>query len=500
MIRTLTSLAQSIARADAYIGAPKTDIPIRRVGGYHLGSDADPDNKADQQLDSFRGIVYAAVDKIARRLAQLNVTLYQNELKGDEIKKTRVFVHPFLRIFDSTNGFKPHEEFNVWEFKYTIQTSLDTTGELWVLVERDAYGRPARVTPLPANRMTVAISKETGQVVGYFYVPKGTTKDAGGIFFPKRKWDYLHKNLTEPFIWYARYPSPRGIEDPRGWSPVKAAAYAYDINLFEQIYKRNFLQQGAQLGGILQSETSLSKDQIEEYIDQFKHRHSGMHNAGLPMVLPKMLKWTTTEPTPRDMQWAEAINMTQSQILQIYGISDAKLGRADIGNRNTADAMDVTFNREVIKSRLDMLSASLNTDFVPVFPKQSEKLYFSVEFEDPVPADSAQNMAKERQDIELNVITRNEVRTQRGVKPMGKFGDQVFIPLTHVAVDPFETKLELSQDDKELLGFIDPAEQAQIAADAKAKADSEAEAAAGKKKDGETDPKASEQGKENATT
>ena len=109
-------------------------------------------------------------------------------------------------------------------------------------------------------------------------------------------------------------------------------------------------------------------------------------------------------------------------------------------------------------------------------------------------------MAKERQDIELNVITRNEVRTQRGVKPMGKFGDQVFVPLTHVAVDPFETKLELSQDDKELLGFIDPAEQAQIAADAKAKADSEAEAAAGKKKDGETDPKASEQGKENATT
>jgi hypothetical protein len=209
-----------------------------------------------------------------------------------------------------------------------------------------------------------------------------------------------------------------------------------------------------------------------------------------------MLKWTTTEPTPRDMQWAEAINMTQSQILQIFGISDAKLGRADIGNRNTADAMDVTFNREVIKSRLDLLTASLNADFLPVFPKQSEKLYFSVEFEDPVPADSEQNMKKEAQDLTMNVITRNEVRTQRGLKPMGKFGDQVYVPLTHIAVDPFDTKLELSQDDKELLGFIDPEEQAQIAADAKAKADKEN---AGKKKDGEVDPKASDQGKEDAT-
>jgi HK97 family phage portal protein len=440
--------------------------------------------------------VYAAVDKIARRVAQLNVMLQQTELKGEEVTKTRVMIHPFLRLFDSTNGFKPHEEFNVWELKYTIQTSLDMTGELWVLVERDAFGRPARVTPLPANRMSIVITKETGQVAGYFFVPKGCTRDSGGIFFPKRKWDYLHKNLSEPFIWYARYPSPRGIEDPRGWSPVKAAAYAYDINLFEQIYKRNFLQQGAQLGGILQSETSLSKDQIEEYIDQFKHRHSGFQNAGLPMVLPKMLKWTTTEPTPRDMQWAEAINMTQSQILQIFGISDAKLGRADIGNRNTADAMDVTFNREVIKSRLDLLTASLNADFLPVFPKQSEKLYFSVEFEDPVPADSEQNMKKEAQDLTMNVITRNEVRTQRGLKPMGKFGDQVYVPLTHIAVDPFDTKLELSQDDKELLGFIDPEEQAQIAADAKAKADKEN---AGKKKDGEVDPKASDQGKEDAT-
>lgn len=473
MIGSLAKIATKKARADSFIGVAKTQMPIRRIGGTITQDSIGPDNKAGDQLQAFRGTVYAAVDKIARRLSQLDVFLYQVEMQREEKKKTRLYVHPFLRLWGLENGFKPHAEFNVWELKYVMQSALDMTGEMWMLVERDEFGRPARLTPMPANRMVVAISKETGHIVGHFYVPPGKTKENGGIFFPKRTWEYLHANPKESFIWFARYPSPAGIEDPRGWSPVKAAAYAYDINLYEQVYKRNFLQQGAQLGGILQSETSLSKEQIEEYIDQFKHRHSGMGKAGLPMVLPKMLKWTTTEPTPRDLQWAEAIGITQSQILQIYGISDAKLGRADVGNRNTADAMDVTFNREVIKSRLDMLTASMNTDFLPIYPQQTETMYFVSQFEDPVPADSEQNMKKEAQDLTMNVITRNEVREARGIKPMGKFGDQVYVPLTHIAVDPFDAKLELSQDDKELLGFIDPEEQAAMdlaQAEAEAKA------------------------------
>lgn len=441
-----------------------------------------PDPKAGEQLDAFRGTTYAAVDKIARRVAQIPVNLLTCEFdrSKNEIVKTPTLIHPFMSLFSTANGRKPHEEYSVWELIYQSQISMDLSGELWWLVERDTFGLPARITPLPANRMVIVFSKETGLTAGYFFVPKGSSVETGAIFIPKHPWEYLHKHKTTPFIFYERYPGPRGIEDARGWSPIKAAAYAYDINLFEMIYKRNFLQQGAQLGGILQSEVALSKEQIEEYLEQFKSRHSGLGKAGLPMVLPKMLKWETTEPTPRDLQWVEAMKLTESQILQVFGISDAKLGRADIGNRNTADAQDVTFNREVIKSRLDARQAKYNSDFLPIYPGQTDELYFSAEFDDPVPADTELQMKRERQDIELNIISRNELRAKRKEAPMGKFGDQVFMPITHVALDPWETKLELSQDDAEKLGYIDPEKQAELD---KATTEAEAEAAAAKGED-----------------
>jgi HK97 family phage portal protein len=455
--------AGSYQGGSAEVGQPASNTRVRRFGS-NLESRSTPDPKSDKQLDAFRGTTYAAVDKIARRIAQIKINLLtcEHDEARNEILKTRTYFHPFLTLFSEANGHRPHPEYSVWEMNYQASISLDLAGELWWLVERDNMGLPARVTPLPANRMVIVFSKETGLTAGYFFVPKGSTVESGAIFIPKRDWNYLHIHPKEPFIYFERYPGPKGIEDARGWSPIKAAAFAYDINQFEMIYKRNFLAQGAQLGGILQSEVALSKDQIEEYLEQFKTRHQGLEKAGLPMVLPKMLKWTTTEPTPRDLQWVEAMKLTESQILQIFGVSDAKLGRADIGNRNTSEAVDVTFNREVIKSRLDARQSKMNTDFLPIYKGQTDKLYFSVEYEDPIPADTDLQMKREKQDIDLNVITRNELRKKRGEQPMGKFGDQVWMPLTHVAVDPFEQKLELSQDDADKLGFVDPKEQAKL--------------------------------------
>lgn len=483
MISSLTRIAQETGAYSAEAGEvmrPATNTPTRRVFSGYMDNRSFPNEKMEEQLNAYRGTVYAAVDKIARRFAQLNINLMtcEHDMTKDEIVQTRTNFHPFNTLLSTANGHRPHEEYSVWELKYTWAASIDMTGESWWLVERDIMGRPARITPLPANRMTIVFNKDTGLTAGYMFTPKGTTFEAGGIYIPKHNWQYLHDNPTTPFITYWRYPSPRGIEDARGWSPVKAAAYAYDINLFEQIYKKNFLEQGAQLGGILQSEVALSKEQIEEYLDQFKVRHAGINKAGLPMVLPKMLKWTTTEPTPRDLQWAEAINMTQSQILQIYGISDAKLGRADIGNRNTADAMDVTFNREVIQSRCDTFESKINSDFLPIYPRQTDDLYLSVKFDDPVPADTEMQMKKDHQDIQDGIITRNELREKRKLKPFGKFGRVVYMRLSDIAVDvEAEDTLEIAQDDADKLGFISPEEQAKLdaeAAEQQAKLDAEA--------------------------
>jgi HK97 family phage portal protein len=476
LIGSLTRIVEARASkgyaSGGAVAAPATDIQFRKPGPkWTVGPQASySGDRCDAQLDAFRGTIYAAVDKIARRIAQMPVHLLQHQIGATDTlpEQIELHSHPFLTLFSPYNGRKPHEDFNVWELDYVTSSSLDLTGEAFWLIERDNYGKPARITPLPANRTKVILSKDTGMVAGHLFVPKGLT-EAQGIYIPRLDMESLRQpqNLIHPFMVHFKYPSPTGIDDTRGWSPVKAAAYAYDINLFEQIYKSNFLQQGSQLGGIMQSDVALSKEQIEEYLDQFESRHRGVRKAGLPIILPKMLKWTTTEPTPRDIQWVEAIGVTESQMLQIYGISDAKLGRADIGNRSTAEAMDVTFNREVIQSRLDVKCAKINSDFLPIYPGQTDNIYFCVRYDDPVPADNETTLKQEDQDLKNGVITRNEIRKKRKMQPMGKWGDIAVVQSNNALVDTTAATVEDQMQPGALHQF--EAEQQQKQADAAAK-------------------------------
>ncbi len=434
----VTAVAATAARSN-YAPAPAaTHIAPRRPHRHQLDAREPADDKAESQLESFRGSIYAAVDKIGRRLSQLPVRLVQREHAGeDRFDQTVVRRHPFISLLGEGPRSRPHEEMTRWELDYWTSISLDLAGEAWWLVERDKYGVPARVTPLPAHRIMIIYNQDTGLIAGYLFTPPGASVYTGSTFIPRLSWEVLQssRHLTTPFMVFFRYPSPLGIEDPRGWSPVKAAAYSYDINLFEHIYKRNFLKQGAQLGGILQSEVALSKEQIEEYLEQFEAKHRGPARAGLPIVLPKMLKWHTTEPTPRDLQWVETIGATSSDIYEIFGISDSKLGRADVGTRATADAMDVTFNREVIQSRLDLKRSQLDTNFLPIYPGQTDDLYFCAQFDDPLPEDREYALRQERQDVQEGIRTRNEIRAKRGDEVWGTVGNMINVPGSDTLVD-----------------------------------------------------------------
>lgn len=438
MIKALRSAVDSLAARQAPDDTPTAvAVQARRQVATLLEGDIPARDKTDEQLNAYRGTVYAATDKISRRVAGLRIKLLQVKVdSAGEEERTEVLVHPFLSLLGRGSRSAPHEEYSVYELKQTTSISLDLTGEAWWLTERNLLGVPGRITPIAGNRITVAIVKETGLIGGYFFRPKGAGRDQA-IFIAKVPFAELQKpgNLQTPFMTFFRYPSPRGIEDPRGWSPVKAAAYAYDINLYEMIYKKTFLEQGAQLGGILESTVTLNRDQIDEYMDQFKAKHGGPEQAGLPLILPPALKWHTTEPSPRDMQWAEALKLTSEQILQIYGVSDAKLGRADIGSRATAHAQDFTFNREVIASRLELIQAKLDQEFLPVYPGQSDELHFDCEWEDPVPADPELGLKQEEQDVKLNIRMRNEVREERGLDPMGEFGDLAQVGMSTMLID-----------------------------------------------------------------
>jgi hypothetical protein len=197
MIGSLTRIATDLGNyveSGAPLGEASTQLQVRKPFFNHTTDPRiAPSIHAGEQIDAFRGTIYAAVDKIARRVCQVPLRLWQceHDITLNEYEEFEIKFHPFLSLFSSTNGRKPHEEYSVWEFIYAHTVSLDTTGESWWLVERDKLGRPARTTPLPANRMTVVIEQGNRPYLWSLLCPKGTTPESGGIFIPKRSWKEL---------------------------------------------------------------------------------------------------------------------------------------------------------------------------------------------------------------------------------------------------------------------------------------------------------------------
>lgn len=438
----MIGMANPIERAASRIRASRSRERQRTPRAFGSGRSRwsggeRPSKNTREQLESFRGTVYSAVDTIARRAAEIRPRLHQVTRHRNEQTREQVAAHPFLRLLGRGPG-KPHPEYTGHQLRYWTQQSLDLTGEAFWAVERGPNGVPKRVTPLPAHRVTLAIDRDSGERTGFVYRP-GNGEE---IVLPDWSFERLQQrqNRRVPFVVFFRYPSPKGIQDPRGWSPVQAAAYDIGIERSEKRYKLNFLQQGAQLGGILQTEKNLTREEIAEYAEQFQTRHGGPSQAGKPMILPRGMSWETTEPTPRDLQWVETLGVTKADILQAYGVSEAKLGNAEVGNRATAEAMDVTFNREVIRPRLQLVKHTLEEDFLPIYPGQADRKFFEVDYPNPVPEDREFELEQEKHDLEQGVRSRNEIREERGLDPLqGELGEAHTLPISVQVLDPAES-------------------------------------------------------------
>lgn len=376
--------------------------------------------KMTEQLQSYASWVYAAVAIRACRVAEMKMRLVL-QTSGDEYAadaEPRVITnHPFIQLMKKPNPFTGR-----YAFIELHQIYLDLTGNCFWLKLRDPMGVTRQLWLLPPDRVKPIPNADTF-ISGYYYTPPGEEER-----IPIPVDDIIH----------FKYPSP--VDPYFGWSPLRAAAYAYDINKYVQIYERSFFKEGARFDFALQTDGDLTKEQVNRLYDYWIKSHRGVEKAWRPAILTGGMKAIPLNQVNKDFEFASLAKWTKDEILGIYHTPEAMLGHAHDVNRSTADSLEVIFTRNAIVPCVHRLEEGVEENLLPDYPGQTPQKHFELEFDSPVPPDREQILKENGEYLTKGVRTINEIRAQLGLKPV-EFGDSPYMQIQYVPLANLQDNL-----------------------------------------------------------
>ncbi len=388
MKRWLARLSRPFVRRglDQSWAPPPYSPPPAFLGGG-LGSRA-------RQLAAYQGWVFAAVNLIAQRVAGVPLRLFSRTPAGPG---PEILEHPVLDLLERPNSLMTRRQ-----FRFTLVTHLELTGMAFVLVAANALGRPAELWPLsPADLIQIEAGPDTGRPIGAFVF-----SGPGGQTVRYRPEEIL----------YFRHPSPRSLL--YGASPIEAMAHAYDIDLAVRVYQKNFFRNSARPEVVLSTDQRLTEQEARRILARWNQKHQGLAHVFSPTVLDGGLKVQPLSFSSKDFEFMALAGWTQDNILAAYGVPAGKLGLVKDVNRANALGIDITFNAECVRPRLELMEDVLCRFLLPRYGRG-----LLLKHDNPVPTDRAQAHRQAMQELDRGVLTINEYRASLGREPV-PWGDE----------------------------------------------------------------------------
>lgn len=364
---------------------------------------------AGKALNAYNGLVFACVNAIAREVAQMQFKLYQISEDGsvEEIVESEL-----LDLLDGVNDRQTGPE-----FKYTIGTHLELTGNAYILmvgVTNDT-DKPNSLVLLDPSRVRIVYDKTI-----FPWIVKGYQFTIENRIYNYQAYEIVH----------LKYPNPA---DPFvGIGAVQAIAPWIDGDNDAMELNRQFFINGTKLGIVMESEMT-DEAMIDRLRITWDNTHGGIENASKPLILPKgvTLANSSNSNQQKDMDMANFMDQMQQRILMGFGVSRTILGTAESDtNRATAETADYIFSHRVVKPKMQQIISYLNEFLVPRF---GEKIYLG--FLDPTPEDKSFRI-QEMQAVmaSTQVLTLNETREKfEGLGPVDG-GDVIYAPFGMVPI------------------------------------------------------------------
>ena len=379
------------------------------------------------QIAEYRSWVNIATSVIYRRVSTVNFKYFREDT-GEEIKRGSTTFKVIDKIFKDPN---PYMEMRF--IKQYIQLQLDLTGMAFCWrVDDPIFHLPKEIWPLNTNDLVaIEISANTNTGVYPTRIGRSSLLDT---VHPFRNWIIgftfaiggRHITIGWDNILYFHYPHPK---DPRvGSSPIQSQAYAVDVDHYIEAYERDFFKNNARPDFALKypETVSMDEDDADRIRTGWKKKFQGEGKNFELAILDRGADIYEFGPKNEDLQLMFLAGWSQDKVLASYGVPPGKVGMVKDVNRANAEGIDITFNSESIKPRLDLIDEVFSRGVLQKFDPR-----YIMKHENPIPRDRKQDIEEIKTKVGTPIWTPNEARAMEGKKPQPG-GDVIYVQMQYV--------------------------------------------------------------------
>lgn len=325
------------------------------------------------------------------------------------LRLEEVLEHPLLtlfrRVFDVPPGMN---QFDLWELTTLYQEVFGTS--FWK-IDYGAFGEPAQVWILPSQYVRPVRQPGSRQLVDYYETCQ----------------DRKPERYDPADIIHFRYPHP-GDPYCSGWSPLRACYEQIRLTSHYTARREALMQNEAIPAAIISPDEVIGeeeRDRLEEQWNQ-KFRRGG---AGRVIVADSKMKVDLLSHSMGDLATLAENGATKEDICNAFHVPMSFMTRdTNMANIKAGKQQHMEL---AISPRLRRRDEKLNEQLVPLFDP-SGRLF--VASDDPIPANTEEDLKRQDQDLRHGIQTINEVRAERGLAPV-PWGNTPWLPVQLAQTD-----------------------------------------------------------------
>ncbi len=225
-----------------------------------------------------------------------------------------------------------------------------------------------------------------------------------------------------PEIINVKLPNP--LDANSGLSPLIPAFKAVLLDRYASEHMIRFYKSGARLGGVIETEKSLNKEQLSRFQRSFESNYTGRQNHHRTLILPPGMKYNMVEQNPAETALLEFCKHNREAVLAAFKVPPIKVGLMDNANYANARVQLKTFFTDSVKPKLTYIEDGFNLKSA-LLPNGSDyRMRFDLSGVEELQEDLEVKAKTGKAMLEAGVSV-NEVRKDVWKKEAAKGGDIV---------------------------------------------------------------------------
>ena len=364
-----------------------------------------------EKLLEIHSLIYAAVDRKSKAIAQLPLRLYKNDTVKENkcvFKRKIVVNNDISYIFDTA----PNNNMTPYIFWRTVTAQKETYGNAYVYIKRNNIGEVVELNILDPSKVSIYLD-ELGEV---YYKPYNDKN----IYL--HNLDILHFSS----IYVSGYKGISFLECLRNQLELKEHVIKISSEQMEKSIKA---------GATLKLPSNLSMEKMKEYKEQFEKSYSQGFN-GL-IVLDSGMIFEQIKYDVNDLKQSDINKITAKEVSSVSGLPLFMLGEGESSRYVNMEHQTIDFIQNCIAPEVVLIKQELN---IKLLSEQQikEGYYFKFNINALMRSDMSSRSKFYREMVSMGAMTLNEVRSLEDLESYGEIGERPVISLNYSYLDTLD--------------------------------------------------------------